>query len=126
LNVIALRVPALRERREDLPALTDHLLKTLSVRHARSGLVLTPAARRALEAYSWPGNVRELWNALERAVVLARRARLDVDDLPDQVLRPVEDPTPSLSSVHGSLAELERSYVQRVLAECATLEEAAA
>jgi DNA-binding NtrC family response regulator len=126
LNVIALRLPALRERREDLPALTDHLLKTLSVRHARPGLVLTPAARRALESYSWPGNLRELWNALERAVVLARRARLDADDLPDHVLTPVEEPRPSISAAHGSLAELERAYVQRVLAECATLEEAAA
>src|SRR6185369_17348664 len=93
---------------------------------ARSGLVLTPAARRALEAYSWPGNLRELWNALERAVVLARRARLDADDLPDHVLTPVEEPRPSISAAHGSLAELERAYVQRVLAECATLEEAAA
>jgi len=126
LNVIALRLPALRQRPEDVPNLVDHLLKTLSARHARPGLALTPAARRALEAYSWPGNVRELWNALERAVVLARGKRLDADDLPDHVLHPAEDPTPSLSAVHGSLAALERSYVQRVLAECATLEEAAA
>src|SRR5206468_3938516 len=50
LNVIALRLPPLRERREDLAALGDHFLKTLSVRHARPGLVLTPAARRALES----------------------------------------------------------------------------
>jgi DNA-binding NtrC family response regulator len=125
LNVIALRLPPMRERREDLPALSEHFLKTLSLRHARPGLSLTPAARRALEAYSWPGNVRELGNALERAVVLARGARIDAGDLPDEVLTPMAA-TPSLSAAHGSLAELERSYVQRVLAECATLEEAAA
>ena len=126
LNVIALRLPPLRERREDLAALSDHCLKTLSLHHGRPGLTLTPAARRALDAYAWPGNVRELVNALERAVVLSRGPRLDADDLPDQVLAPAEAPAPAIAGVHGSLAELERSHVQRVLAECATLEEAAA
>jgi NtrC-family two-component system response regulator AlgB len=125
LNVIGLRLPPLRERREDLPALTDHFLKTLAVRHDRATLALTSDARRAIEHYSWPGNVRELYNALERAVVLARGARVDAEDLPDRVLATPEGSRPSLS-MHGSLAEVERVYVQRVLAECPTLEEAAA
>jgi len=127
LNVIELRLPPLRERREDLPALADHLLATLAVRHHRPGLTLTAAARRAIERYSWPGNVRELLNALERAVVLAGGGTIEAEDLPDAVLAPgAGGPAPSLAGAPDSLADLERAHVRRVLAESATLEEAAA
>jgi NtrC-family two-component system response regulator AlgB len=126
LNVIALRLPPLRERREDLPALTDHLLTTLAMRHGRPGLALTRAARRAIATYPWPGNVRELINALERAVVLAGDSTIDADDLPDQVVGPSAAlPAPSLAATQESLADIERAHVQRVLAESTTLEEAA-
>jgi len=127
LNVIGLRVPALRERREDLPALTDHFLAGLAARHHRPGLRLTDDARHAIAAYPWPGNVRELANALERAVVLARGDCLATEDLPDQVLAPTSAlPAPSLAAEQGSLADLERLHVERVLAGAPTLEEAAA
>jgi DNA-binding NtrC family response regulator len=126
LNVIALRLPSLRDRREDLPALTDDLLTTLALRHQRRGLTVTPGARRAIEKYPWPGNVRELINALERAVVLARGDTITAEDLPDQVLAPTAGlPSPSIATVPGSLEDVERAHVQRVLAESATLEEAA-
>jgi NtrC-family two-component system response regulator AlgB len=126
LNVIALRLPALRERREDLPLLTDHILTRLAVHHRRPSMTLTRAARRAIERYPWPGNVRELINALERAVVLAAGDRIDAGDLPDPVLSPTGGlPAPSLAALPGSLADLERAHVQRVLAESPTLEEAA-
>ena len=127
LNVIALRLPPLRERREDLAALTDHFVRTLAIRHRRRGLRLTAPARRAIETYTWPGNVRELVNALERAVVLTRGDQIDVDGLPDQMVEPNTGlPAPSLAALPSSLAELERVHVQRVLAESPTLEEAAA
>ncbi len=127
LNVISVRLPPLRDRREDLAGLVEHVLRMLAVRHRRSRLTLTPAARRAIEAYSWPGNVRELVNALERAVVLTRGDQIDVDGLPDRVLAPEADAfAPSVVPDSASLAELERRYVQRVLAESPTLEEAAA
>jgi NtrC-family two-component system response regulator AlgB len=126
LNVIALRLPPLRERRDDLPALTDEILATLSLRHHRSRLTLAPGARRAIERYPWPGNVRELINALERAVVLARGETIAAEDLPDQVLAPAAGrPPPTIAAVEGSLADVERAHVQRVLVESATLEEAA-
>jgi two-component system, NtrC family, response regulator AlgB len=126
LNVIALRLPPLRERREDLPALTDDILTTLSLRHQRPGLTLTPAARRAIATYPWPGNVRELINALERAVVLACGDTITAEDLPDQVIAPAAGlPAPSIATVHGSIEDMERAHVQRVLADSATLEEAA-
>src|SRR5262245_4306777 len=125
LTVIVLRLPPLRERREDLPALTDELLTTLALHHQRHGMRLTPAARRAIDKYAWPGNVRELSNALERAVVLASDDMVTVEDLPDQLLAPGR-PAPSSAPVPGSLDDVERTHVQRVLAESATLEEAAA
>jgi DNA-binding NtrC family response regulator len=126
LNVIALRLPPLRDRREDLPALTDDLLTTLALRHHRRGLMVTPGARRAIEKYPWPGNVRELINALERAVVLARGDTITAEDLPDKVLDPAAGfSAPPMATAPGSLEDVERAHVQRVLAESATLEEAA-
>jgi NtrC-family two-component system response regulator AlgB len=126
LNVIMLRLPPLRERREDLAALTDHIVRLLALRHHRPGLVIAPAARGAIEAYPWPGNVRELVNALEHALVLTRGDRLDADALPDQVLAPETTmPAPSLAGVPSSLEDIERRHVQRVLTESQTLEEAA-
>src|SRR5262249_21293520 len=126
LNVIALRLPPLRERRQDLPALTDELVTTLALHHRRHGMKLTPGARRAIDKYTWPGNVRELTNALERAVILASDDTIPVEDLPDEVLAPaVGRPAPSSARVPGSLEDVERAHVQRVLTESATLEEAA-
>jgi DNA-binding NtrC family response regulator len=69
LNVLALAVPPLRERRADILPLAEHLLSSLGAMHNRADLKLSDATRRMLVAYAWPGNVRELRNVLERAVV---------------------------------------------------------
>jgi NtrC-family two-component system response regulator AlgB len=124
LNVVALRLPALRERPEDVEPLLDNVLGTLAVRHDRPGLALAPDARRALVAYRWPGNVRELVNALERAMIFARGETIALDDLPDAVAAPetVADTGDAVFSLEAG----ERRLVERALAESATLEEAAA
>jgi DNA-binding NtrC family response regulator len=86
LNVIALKLPPLRERREDVPLLVDHFLRQFSKENDR---VLGRFSRRALNLlmdYSWPGNVRELENVVERAVVLSTREEIDVDLLPEAIL----------------------------------------
>ncbi|HEV7730542.1 MAG TPA: sigma-54 dependent transcriptional regulator, partial [Candidatus Binatia bacterium] len=88
LNVVALELPPLRERRGDLQPLITHALATLCARHHREMPSIEPAAASALAAYAWPGNVRELVNALEHALVLARDGVIRVDDLPDRVLAP--------------------------------------
>jgi NtrC-family two-component system response regulator AlgB len=123
LNVIDVHLPPLRERPEDLPGLIEHALGILGLRHRRGTVVLDTAAREALLAYRWPGNVRELMNVLERAVVLSRAATLHREDLPDYVLAPPAGGTAAGGAL--SLDEVERNHVRNVLAESASLEEAA-
>lgn len=81
LNVVALHVPPLRERPEDIPIMAQSFLKTFVQRNAKSISGFTPQAMQKLVHYPWPGNVRELMNAVERAVVLSRRGDIDADDL---------------------------------------------
>ncbi len=78
LNVVTLKVPALRERREDIPLLVDHFVRLYATRNQRT--VQPPSAEdlRRLVAYDWPGNVRELEHTIERAVILSRDGRLDL------------------------------------------------
>lgn len=71
LNVFPIRMPPLRERREDIPLLTDHFLKKLAAAHRRDVEGFTPEALQVLLSHEWPGNVRELENALERAVAIS-------------------------------------------------------
>src|SRR5438270_7024063 len=85
LNVIQVVLPPLRDRVEDVPLLADHFVARYAAKNAKPVRALTATALEALEAYPWPGNVRELENAIERAVVLAQGAELDVDALPDAV-----------------------------------------
>jgi DNA-binding NtrC family response regulator len=81
LSVIVIQVPALRDRREDIPLLVDTFLQNACSRAGRH-VELTPAAVSALTAYRWPGNVRELENTIERLVVFSRGSTIDVADLP--------------------------------------------
>src|SRR3954447_16230431 len=81
LKVVSVKLPPLRERREDIPLLIEYFLKEFAASHGKPVATLTPAARKALMAYSWPGNVRELKNALESMVVIDSDGVLDVDDL---------------------------------------------
>ena len=84
LNVIPLKVPALRERREDIPALTRHFLGRFAAEYARRREV-TPEAMEALKRYDWPGNVRELRNTLERMVIMTGTSEIRPQDLPEAV-----------------------------------------
>jgi two-component system response regulator HydG len=81
LNVVALNVPPLRERREDIVLLAQHFLQIFTVKNSKSIKGFTPQAMEMLVKYSWPGNVRELMNAMERAVVLSRGDYIDTDEL---------------------------------------------
>jgi NtrC-family two-component system response regulator AlgB len=124
LNVINLRMPALRERPEDVLPLAEMFLVEAAARNRRIGLQFSDEARKTLLAYSWPGNIRELRNAVERAVVLSRGATLSKEDLPDILFQS--------SAPHGNLPEqstleqVEQEHIRRVLALAPTLEDAAA
>jgi DNA-binding NtrC family response regulator len=85
LNVIALHLPPLRERREDVPLLLEHALRRFSEENSKPLRRFTPAAMKPLMDYHWPGNVRELENVVERAVVLSTQELMDVDLLPEMV-----------------------------------------
>jgi two-component system response regulator HydG len=85
LNVIAVNVPPLRNRRDDIPLLVDHFLARFREKNGKAVSGCTRAALDVLTNYDWPGNVRELENAIERAVVLCKAAVIDVDDLPREV-----------------------------------------
>jgi len=87
LKVVTLYLPSLRERMDDVSLLADAFVKEFSRAHNKEIVELTPDARKALYRYSWPGNVRELKNCIESMVVMSDDQVLDVDDLPDYVVR---------------------------------------
>jgi two-component system response regulator HydG len=112
LRVVELRVPPLRERRDDILPLARTFLAAAAERIGRKGLTLTPAAAQQLLRHPWPGNVRELENAVERAAVLATKPRIDVEDLPEDIR--------AMPERHGggdpcSLADVERRHILAVL-----------
>lgn len=107
LNVVALRTPPLRERREDIADLAAHFLDHFGAQCNRPGLRFSDEALRCLEAYEWPGNVRELENAVEHAVVLGNGPLVLPSDLPESILEaaPAEDLGEFQSSVQDAKRE---------------------
>src|SRR5580658_1256507 len=85
LNVISLKLPPLRERREDVPLLVDHFLKRYCEENSEPAMRFTNPALKLMMDYEWPGNVRELENVIERAVVLSTQEAMDADILPESV-----------------------------------------
>ncbi len=126
LRVIPLHVPALRERKEDIPMISNKLLSDLSARYKREVVGLSPDALLALVAYNWPGNIRQLFNALEYAIVHADDATIQRLHLPPEIRH---ESTPSARSTLPELnivrsyyripaqAEDEIELISRVLAE---------
>jgi transcriptional regulator with PAS, ATPase and Fis domain len=114
LNVVALRLPSLRERRDDVLALARVLLGDINRRMKRQVTEISPAAVDKLLRYGWPGNVRELENAMERAVALAHGTRVEVEDLPEEVRDPVSVPT-VLGGVVRPLDDIEKDYILAAL-----------
>jgi DNA-binding NtrC family response regulator len=107
LNVIALKLPPLRDRREDIPLLIKHFMQQFSKENNRLLGHFTPQAMKLLMEYHWPGNIRELENVVERAVVLSTRQEIDVDLLPETVLTRslLGDARLELSELLNSLAK---------------------
>jgi DNA-binding NtrC family response regulator len=117
LNVFPVRLPPLRERREDIPLLAAHFVEKHARAHRRAVTGLDIEALRALTGYPWPGNVRELENAIERAVAVARAIEIAVEDLPAEVRDVTEDgPLPSellVQMTYKDVVNLARDRVSR-------------
>lgn len=113
LNVVALHVPALRDRRDDILPLARVLLAEATVRLKRQVTGLSPRAADQLLRYEWPGNVRELENAMERAVALAVVSRTELLDLPEEIRQAI--PAPSITGPIKVLEDVEKDYILAVL-----------
>jgi two-component system response regulator HydG len=114
LKVLTLKVPALRERREDIVPLANMLLGE----ERREDLRLSPAAVRLLESYAWPGNVRELQNAIKHGAALAEDAVIDVQHLPEELSSPPSSPANRGRTALRPLAEVEREHILHVVEAC--------
>jgi two-component system response regulator HydG len=116
LNVIALYLPPLRQRAEDIMLLADGVLERLATERKEAPKVLSPATREALERYPWPGNVRELSHALERAVLMTPGAVIEPSALPDRVTERRAEPLVSADPpANPTLDTIERAYILWVL-----------
>lgn len=115
LNTLTLHLPALRERPEDIPALSESILDHLGIETGKR-LALAPEAIEQLRRYDWPGNIRELRNVLERALLLARTSRLEAGQL-GLDRRPAAGSAASASGdlFQGTLEAVERRYVEQIL-----------
>jgi two-component system, NtrC family, response regulator AlgB len=123
LNVIALRVPALREHTEDIMPLAERLLSAAAIRNRRAELRFSSDAQATIVNHRWPGNVRELRNAVERAAVLSDSDLIGPECLPDSLFQPVV--CAPLGASSSNLEELEREQIMRVLTQSPTLQDAA-
>jgi two-component system, NtrC family, response regulator AtoC len=115
LNVLAIVVPPLRDRRADIAPLVYHFVARLGPVHGRPDASLDPAAMRLLEAHTWPGNVRELKNAIEHALVFAKESVLLPADFPE-ILRAAAKTLPPTGALE-SLESLERQAIKTTLEE---------
>jgi PAS domain S-box-containing protein len=120
LNVFPVTLPPLRERAEDIPLLVHAFLRRFARQAGKRIDDVTSQAMWRLMAYHWPGNVRELQNVIERAVILARGPVMDVEALPElsaTTARPGATGAPDQPPGQRTIAEVERGYVEQVLAE---------
>jgi two-component system response regulator HydG len=115
LNVITLRVPTLRERREDIPLLASHFLKRLAAKNHKYIRGFSDRALGVLLGFDWPGNVRQLEAAIERAVVLCQTREIEPKDLPRELMQPqrASDEAPRIPG--ATMAEIERYAILKTL-----------
>jgi DNA-binding NtrC family response regulator len=114
VSAMPLWVPPLRQRVEDIPILARSLLRGIAGEVGRGDVALSTDAEAALATYSWPGNIREMRNVLERGLLLAEGDRLTSEHLRFEFPPPTDTPTEDTGL---TLAEVERRYIERVLAE---------
>jgi Nif-specific regulatory protein len=115
LNVVSLRLPPLRDRREDIPLLADHFAAKYAAKCKRRIDAVSAAAQARLCGYDWPGNVRELENAIERAVVMGVSTTILPDDLPEALLEAEAAPGAAPLKYYEAVTEAKRQIVSGAL-----------
>src|SRR5689334_9206860 len=111
LNVVALIMPSLRERREDIPGLAQFFVEKFAALDRTAIKAISPEAMEALSGYDWPGNVRELENAIERALVLSRSDEIAREDLPECVLAHPTMRDSKDSKYHSAIQALKKNLI---------------
>jgi len=114
LNVVAVTLPPLRDRREDIPELAEHFLRKARAKCQALARSISPEAMACLTQYEWPGNIRELENAIERAAVLGTNELIQPDDLPEGVVEGGEVSGES-ANYYASLKEFKKQLIQQAL-----------
>src|SRR6266550_572019 len=117
LDVIALTLPPLRARKEDIPALASYFLERFSAETKKHFSAIADEAREKLIAYAWPGNIRELANVIERAVVLGDGPELTIHHLPARVVGAQPAAVPKEASYHDAINSYRRELIVRALAD---------
>jgi two-component system NtrC family response regulator len=116
LNVVTIVLPPLRERRQDLPLLMDHLLRVFAEKNGKKIRGFTPEAREALLRYDYPGNIRELENIIERASVITRNDVIGRADLPISIQEPEAEDNSNNTNLSVVVERLERRLIKEALA----------
>ena len=115
INVITIKLPPLRERKDDIPLLASHFLKKFERSLSRGGMRFSKGAMKLMLSYAWPGNVRELENTIERAAILAETDVIHSHDLPDKLRTNALPPGAEFDTGNVTLDDLEREHIKRVL-----------
>ena len=115
INVITIKLPPLRERKDDIPLLASHFLKKFERSLGRGGMRFSKGAMKLLLGYAWPGNVRELENTIERAAILAETDVVHSHDLPDKLRTNALPAGVEMDNGNVTLEDLEREHIKRVL-----------
>ncbi len=121
-NIVTIKLPALRERKEDIPYLIDHFIKSYSEMNGKEVSSISKEALAELIHYSFPGNIRELQNIIQRAVVLSRDNMVKLQDLPDEIRghshsETVDCDHMTLGNLNQKVENLEKSLIRKALAE---------
>ncbi|HET8676967.1 MAG TPA: sigma-54 dependent transcriptional regulator [Blastocatellia bacterium] len=115
LNVVPVRLPDLKDRREDIPLLVHHFLQKFAQQHGEPARRFSNEGMRILMTHTWPGNVRELENAVEHALTMGSGEVLMPEDLPASVTTPERDIVEEATLDNVTLSEVERRYILRIL-----------
>src|SRR5262249_46309077 len=118
LNVLAITLPRLRDRREDIPELAKHFVAKLSAKCNRRVAGIAPEAMSCLQNYDWPGNVRELENTIERAIVLGGSDVILPEDFPEEFVEPNPRSATAAPDFHSAVRERKRELIVQALEQC--------